>query len=395
MLNLSRKKAARLLQNAYRLAVRTRCCRCHRKKILSAASVIQQAGRGWVARRVVEGRRETRRRDRAAAILQRTIQRYLRKLLEHRQHVAAALILCRFVRRFLVQLLQMRRSRQSSAATRIQSVFRVYRSRARVGALRADQRVFAEASRIQAVPRGNKSRVETSGCVPARTIQAAYRGHRSRTQTRTLQGRPEEPAAATRIQSVFKGHKSRLQTQALHVKRHACAVKIQRLLLHHVREAKRTSRRQRECSALGLQRARMTSDQKLPQHDPSTINTCNNRGSSWEVSPSEKSRHNADRTSLQLVVEALAHGMSRRNVLTTIDSGDLKETLALPQGDPVLETVLRQRLLGIEVTLDSSIGRVVGTCEPVVSTTVDGAVVEEALRRSLRTLEKGLLKPSE
>lgn len=412
MFNLSRKKAANLLQNAYRLTVRTKRCRRERQKILAAAGVLQQIVRAWVARRIVQRRRETRRRSRAAATLQRAMRRHLRKLLEHRQKVAAALTLWKFVGGFSVKLSLMRRRRKSSAATRIQSAFRTRRSRVRVSALRAEQLAFAAASRIQAVTRGHKSRVKTRALLHKRRsesaagtrIQAAFRGHRSREQTRALRFERQERAAATKIQSLFKGHRSRLHTRTIQAKRRACAVKIQGLLLQQRRKAKRASPQQRERCALSLQRAwrksRMSGDEKLLQHGPTnTTLLCNQRSSSSPTPSSSKARRKLDRTNLQLAVEALANGMSRRDVITPIGARDLKETLALREDDPVLETALRQRLLSIEAALNSPIGRVVNTGRvdftPMMSPIVEGAGVEEALRRSLGKLERSVLMPSE
>lgn len=405
LFNLSRKKAAHLLQNAYRLSVQIKRCRHQRQKILAAAGVIQQGGRGWVARRVVKKRRETRRRDRAAAILQRAIQRYLRKLVEHRRKIAAALTLCKFVGGLSVKLLRMRRRRKSLSATRIQSVFRRHRARLWVSVLRADQRAFAAATRIQAVTRGNNSRVRSRallherrrGCAAATRIQAGFRGHRSRTHARALREQRGECVAATRIQAVFKGYRCRVHTKSLQDKRRACAVKIQGFLLQHVR----TSRLQRERSALRLQRASSnkssaSGDQKLPQNDPTTASKgFDQRGSSQETPSFSQPRRTSDRTNLQLAIEALANGISRRNVLTSLEARDLKETLALPEGDPGLETVLRHRLFGIEVALDGPIGGGGGTSKPTVRPTVDMVVVKGALRSSLESLERGLRRPSE
>lgn len=402
LFNLSRKKAAHLLQNAYRLSVRVKCCRQQRYKILAAAGVIQHASRGCVARRVVQRRRETRRRDRAAAVLRRAVQRYLRKLAENRRKIAAALALCKFVGGLSVKLLRVRRRRKSLAATKVQSHFRRHRARVRVSALRTDhQHAFAAATKIQAVTRGNTSRMTTRTllhnrrmvCTAATTIQAAFRGHRTETRA-LLQEQREECAAATRIQAAFKGYSCRVHTRSLHAKRRACAVKIQGLLLQNAR----ISRRQLGRSALSLQQAyrnksSVNGDQKLHQHDPTTeTKGCSQRGSSRETpSSSSQPRRHSDQTNLRQVVEALSTGMSRRNILTALEARDLKATLTLPVGDPVLETVLRQRLLGVEVALDTPIGGVVGTRKPTVKPTVQMAAVEESLQSSLGRLERGLV----
>ncbi|CAN0000119.1 unnamed protein product, partial [Pylaiella littoralis] len=101
----------------------------------------------------------------------------------------------------------------------------------------------------------------------------------------------EEYEAAIRIQSVFKEHRSRVQ-----VKRRACAVKKQGLLLQHTRKVKLESRLSPPGhSALRLQRAcresRVSGGQKVPQYDPTTTkeNTQRQQGPSRETPSSSSS----------------------------------------------------------------------------------------------------------
>lgn len=400
--NRFRAKTATLLQNSYRLHMRIKICRRQRKAILDAAAVIQRVVRAWVARRVVSRRRERRRKNRAAATLQRAMWRHSCRRKDHRRRVAAALTLFKFMGGLSVKLSQMRQRRQSSAAVRIQSAFRVRRSRLKLSVLRARRRGMVAALKIQAVARGHSSRVKARALLAERrkesaactAIQAAFRGHVSRVKTRIVWLPRREGSAATRIQALVRGHRSRVETREVRAKRRAAAMRIQSLLLRH----------RRERSALIVQRAWMKSkkkssaDRNLAQQ-VSTAPRMDNaqRGSASAALVSSKTRRASDhpaldRTTLQLVLEALATGVASCSTHSPSDARRLHKELALREDDPILETSLCRRLSGLETALTSS-SKLVD--KPTETAVVNGSTGNGALLRSLRVLEAGLLRPSE
>ncbi|CAM9315535.1 unnamed protein product [Ectocarpus fasciculatus] len=375
-----RKRAANILQRAYRSVVRVRRCRTERKKILDAASVLRRAARAWVARRVVGRRREVQRRDRAAVTLQHTMWRHLWRRKQHRQHVAAALTLWKFMGGLSVTLSRLRKRRRSAAATRIQAVARRYISLVQTRAMLDMHR---------------KQRAA------ATRIQAACRGRRCRVHMGTIRVEQEKCYASTMIQAAYRGHKRRVQMKALQTKRHACAVKMQTFLLQQRRNARFVSRcereRERERGALVLQRAwrsRTIGQDVNTQDEP--ITTTEQRRSSPAASPRPKPRCTLDRSNVQLAVEALAKGMRRRGVLNPISAENLSDSLALGKDDPMLEIALRQGLSHLEVALARSTGTVSTSIGLKRMTAESAAVaregVDEALRHSLEELEQCLLR---
>lgn len=410
--NRYRAKAATLLQKSYRLRARIKRCRRLRRAIFEAIGVIQQVVRAWVARRAVSGRRVKRRTDRAAATLKRAMWGHSCRRKEHRRRVAAALTLCKFMGGLSVKLSQMRKRRKSSAAARIQSAFRVRRSRLRLSALRGRRRGIMAASKIQAVARGHRSRVEARALLAKRRresaackkIQAASRGHVSRVKTRVILLQRREGSAVIRIQAVLRGHRSRVGTRELSAKRRAASTTIQSLLLrHHRRKRIRACRRERERSALIVQRAwrkSKTSGDAKSVHKiaTATLTTDTRRGSASATWASLEPRRALDcsttlaRTNLQLVLQALTKSAASCGSRTSSDARRLHEELALCEDDPVLETLLCQRLSGLEAAMTSS--RSVAD-KPAKIPAVQGRNGEEALLRSLKVLEAGLLRPSE
>ncbi len=357
--------------------------------MLSAAGLLQQAARAWGARRAARRKRQERRRKEAAMSLQRTIRGYLKRRKEHRLRVAAALALWRITGGLSAQLSRMRKRHEASAATRIQSIFRVRRSRIRVAALRATRRGIAAASRIQAVTRGHRSRVKTKALLSKRReestagtkIQAISRGHMTRTRARALRSRRrQEHAAATAIQAFLRGHRSRAETRSLQMRQRKCAVKIQGLLLRRRRKRQRSDLGAREQrSALTLQQAwrRSTArgkgmrDRRRPSTTPAL------------ASSSSEPVH-----ALERAVEALANGMSRRGVVTTIGARQLKEEISMREDDPALEVAVQQRLSNLEVGLRGNV-----RCVPR-ELPMEGqgrTHVKKALRGALGTLERSLL----
>lgn len=413
--NRFRAKAATLLQTSYRLRVRVKRCRRQRTAILDAAAAIQRAVRAWVARRVASRMRERRRTDRAAATLQRAMWGHSCRRKERRRRVAAALTLLRFMGGLSVKLSQMRQRRKSSAATRIQSVFRVRKSRLRLSALRARRRGIVAALKIQAVTRGHNSRVKARALLAERRkqstactkIQAASRGHVSRAKTRVALLQRREGSAATRIQALFRGHRSRVETSELRAKQSAAAKTIRSLLLRHNRQKRlvHACRCERERSALIVQRAWMKSkrktggDPKLVQKISATPRMDNvERGSTSAIRASSKTRrasnHAAlDHTTLQSVLEALATGVASCGACTPSDVGQLHKELALRAEDPILGTSLCLRLSGLETALTSS-SKLADKPRAIIAAMHERGG-KKALLQSLRVLEAGLLRPSD
>lgn len=362
--NRLRTRAATVLQESYRLHMRKKRCRRQRKAVLEAAGAIQQLVRAWVARRAVSRRREERRMDRAAATLQRAMWGHLHRRKEHRRRVAAALTLWKFMGGLSVKLSRMReKRRQSSAAEIIQSAFRMRRSRLRLRALRAKGREIVAASKIQAVTRG----------------------HRSRARAKTLRSKKrEESAACTKIQAASRGHRSRVETGNLRAKQRAAAARIRRWLLRQRRKRTHDIWCERNRSALVVQRTWRKSR--------SSGNANAQRGpASTTVAPS-KALPTLNRANLQLALDALANGVASCGGRSPSDARQLHEELALREGDPVFETLLCQRLSGLQTALTAS-------CEFANKLTEDSTMQrrngEEALLQSLRVLEAGLLRPSE
>ncbi|CBN74059.1 conserved unknown protein [Ectocarpus siliculosus] len=372
--NTRRRRAANLLQSAYRSSVRVKHCRKERKKILDAANVLQRSARAWVARRVVGQRRKVRRQNRAAATLQYAMWRHLLRRKKHRQHVAAALTLWKFMGGLSVTLSAIRKRRKSAAATRIQAVARQYISLVKTRAiLDMHRKERAAATRIQAACRGRRCRIHLS----------------------TLLLEQDECHAATMIQAAYRGHKSRVKT----IQHRACAVKIQIFLLQQRRKARFASRceREREQGALVLQRAwrwRIIGQDAKTQDEPTT--TSEQRRSSLATSPRPEPLRAVDRANVQLAVEALAKGMRRRGVLDPIIADNLSDTLALGQDDPVLEVALRQGLSNLEQALARSTGTVSTNTGLKRMTDESVAVLwggmDASLPHSLEELEQGLLR---
>lgn len=411
MFNRFRTKAATLLQKSYRLQLQIKRCRRERKTILDAAGVIQQVVRGWVARRVVSRKREHRRMDRAAATLQRVMWGHVCRRKEHRRKVAAAVTLWTFMGGLSVKLSQMRKRRKRSAATRIQSAFRVRRSRLRLSALRARRRGIMAASKIQAVTRGHRTRVktrvlhvkrrkETAACT---IIQAAFRGHVSREKTKGLLLERREGSAVTAIQAFFRGRRSRMETRNRRARRRAAATRIQSLFLHQRWKRRELAfRRERDRSALIVQRSwkksRRSGKVKLAQEKSNTPGMNNvRRGSAsviWASSKTQQALDYAtlDRANLQLVLQALAVGVVTRVTRTPSEARQLRKEVALPEDDPTLESLLCQRLSGLETALAAS-SKFVG--KPTETPPTQGRNGEKALLESLRVLEAGLRRPSD
>ncbi|CAB1119669.1 unnamed protein product [Ectocarpus sp. CCAP 1310/34] len=367
--NTRRRRAANLLQSAYRSSARVKHGRKERKKILDAANVLQRSARAWVARRVVGWRREVQRRNRAAAALQHAMWRHLWRRKKHRQHVAAALTLWKFMGGLSVTLSRIRKRRKSVAATRIQAVARQYIS-------------LVKTREILDMHRKERA--------AATRIQAACRGRRYRKHLTTLQVEQKECRAATMIQAACRGHISRVKT----IKRRACALKIQ-TLLHPRRKARYTSRR--EQGALVLQRAwrrKIIGQDAKTQDEPTT--TSEQRRSSSATSPRPEPPRTLDRANVQLAVESLAKGMRRRGVLDPIIAENLSDTLALGQDDPVLEVALRQGLSNLEQALLWST-RTISTNTGLKQMAAESVAVvrggkDVALPHSLKELEQGLLR---
>lgn len=381
-----RVRAATLLQKAYRLAVRTRRCRCERKAILSAAGLLQQAGRAWGARRAACRRRQERRRKEAAMALQRAVRACLKRRAAHRLRVAVALTLWRITGGFSAQLSRMRKRREASAATKIQSIFRVRRSRIRVAALRATRHGIAAASRIQAITRGHRSRVRTKALLSKRReestagtkIQAISRGYMSRTRTRTLRSGRRECAAATAIQALFRGYhqRSRAEMRSLQMRQRSCAVKIQGQFLRQRQKRHRSDLPGREQrAALILQQAWRKST---------------TRGKAMRVRglPTTTPALASSSSELERAVEAVANGMSRRGVMTTVCARQLKEAISMPDDDPALAAAVQQTLSSLQVGL-SNVRCISKELLPMERQGMTN--IEEALRGALGALERSLI----
>lgn len=397
-----RHKAATLLQKTYRLGARTRRCRRERKAILAAAGVLQHAVRGWAARRAAHRKRQERRRKRAAIALQRAARAYLQRCREHRLRVAAALTLWKFTGGLSAQLSRIRKRREASAATRIQSLFRVRTSRVRVAELHAKRRGIAAASIIQAVTRGHRTRVKTRALLSKRReehtagtkIQAASRGHITRLRTRALRSRRRECAAAIVIQALFRGHRSRAETRSHQKERRACAGKIQGLPFRQ--GLLRNPGDHEERSALVLQQAWRKSKghcKEVRVREPPTmtpVDAHTRRGSSLASSCSMPQRA-PERASLELAVQALANGMSRRGVITAFGARHLKQTMSLREDDPALEDAVLRKLSCLEVALKTR-GKV--PCRTPEFPAKERTDVEQALRGALGELERHLFARS-
>lgn len=292
-----------------------------------------------------------------------------------------------------IKLSRMRKRRTSSAATRIQSAFRMRKSRLRISALRARRQGMVAASKIQAVTRGHRSREKTRAllskrskeCAACTKIQAASRGHVCRVKSRVLLIQRQERSTATGIQALFRGHRSRVNTRNLRAERRAAATRIQSLLLHHRRKTTQHAFRcERERSVLIVQRAW----RKLRTSGYANAQ----RGSASATWASSKTRRTLDRGD-QLVLEALANGVASCSARTPNDARQLRKELVLREDDPVLKTLVCQRLSGLETSLTASCK--FDAYKPTVIPTAQGGNGEEELLQSLRLLEVGLMRPSD
>lgn len=296
-----------------------------------------------------------------------------------------------------MKLSRMRKRRKSSAATRIQSAFRMRRSRVRLNALRAQRQMILAASKIQAVTRGHRSRVksralrskkkkESAACT---TIQAASRGHVSRVKTRVLLMQRQEEIAATDVQAFLRGHRTRVETRKLQAKRRAAATKIKSLILLQ-KVAPDASHHERERCALIVQRTwrklRTGRNPKLAQREFIADIQRESASATWA---SSKAPHTSDRANLLLALEALARGVARCGTRTQSDARRLRKELALGGDDPALEGLLRQRLSGLQTAVTASCTSVYQATEAAQETTGG-----KALLQSLTVLEAGLLRPS-
>lgn len=114
-------------------------------------------------------------------------------------------------------------TQERQAATKIQSVYRGYRTRNHIKAR------HQAATKVQALYRGHRTRAQFARQQQAVTrIQALVRGHKVRSDLRVAH------LSATKIQSVFRGHKTRSDLK----KHHTAAIKIQSSFRGHLTRQK-------------------------------------------------------------------------------------------------------------------------------------------------------------
>lgn len=344
--------------------------------MLDAAQILQSAARVWAARRAMWKVLEERLQNRAAATIQESLRRFVRRRKLHRRRVAAGIVLQRALGKASAYLARIRRRRKGAAATVIQNAYRTKTARAHADALRSKRRESA------------------------RVIQRSFRNQQRRVTENVREDHRRRERCTLMLQQAWKRRRDRERTRA------ASATKTSKLLAadRRVGEAANslsTARTtiQHENGGPARQSSLSASIFSTEGRDEAAASTSDRGRSAPDgqlPSPEKQDTRgsSANPAILQSAVQAVANGMATRGDITANDARDLKHIVDRDESDSVLEDALRQRLAGIEVARFGSMGA--AACgsregnEGFESKAIrDG--LEEALERALVVLERRIV----
>lgn len=369
---------------------------------MAAAGALQRVARGWAARRAVREVLEAQRRNGAAAIVQRSLGRYLGAQKIRRRRLAAALTICRAVGIFSVKLSRLRLKRDAVAATTVQSVYRGYRSRETTGARLAE--LNGAATKVQTLFRSRHQEERVSFILRrAQRRNEATKNEQTLPQTKpTHQHQPltttstdvVTPAVSSEglgfAASSTKFAEKRTQVNFSSGCGNATGGKRDGGVDHGLPLTSLTKSKLRVAE---LRQAALEVDKKSPPPEATS-----------EDRAARRRCH--ERESLQSAVQAVARGMARHGAITPDDARGLAQTLSLGGDDPALEAALRRQLSGLQSATDRSKpgdssehqGLGVRSGYTVIDSATGlgvGGGDERALRRALTVLERSLPLPSQ
>lgn len=406
ILNAHRRKSVRLLQRAYRLSVREKKAYRERQAIFAAARLLQHTARRWATRCALLVVLEARRRNRAVAVIRRSLRGHIMKTRLYRHRLAAAITLQRVVGRFFVKLVRLRRRQKVMAVIAIQVLYRDYKSRMRMPALVSERQKsalrildsFRERRKVSTKSR--EQRREVSALVLQRAWVRAWRkNHRNM----------KNPASE---HSPFAVVPSTLSTERGLAE--ACATPNipadieQRLHGNRATFVPRAvTKSPGACDDAdgGLRTTEEYSNRKVQylQKGPATGEIQNMSSESAKYMRQKRQTNGNRRDSrcskLRSAVEAVACRMARNGVVIPDDTGGLWRILNLENDDPELRAELQQNILKVEARIACSIRRVAdrggGRGGVIHFGVVAGFFAEEELQRSLMVLKRRIALPSE
>lgn len=399
-----------MLQISYRLSARTKKARRERRKILAAAGALQRVARGWAARRAVREVLETRRRNDAAATVQRSLGRYLATQKIRCRRVAAALTICEAVVVFSTKLSRLRLSRDKAAVTAIQSLYRGYRSRMATGARLLIAERNEAAIKVQSLFRTRNQR-ERVAFIVRRTQRGndALANEQALPNTRSTGENLPLVTSSEVVTPAVRPEGREHATSSAKFEEEAGESRVARAPVTHGNPSSGSGdyiggKRDDDIDS-GLSRVSLTKIRLLVAEMRETALEVNkNAPPVTAVTAGENGaarRRYRKHEALQLAVQAVARGMARRGVITPDDARGLQHTLSLGEDDPALAAALQRRLSGLQAaTVRSKAGDINSSGRQGGYKVSDAAVGlggsdDDALRRALTILDRRFPLPLE
>lgn len=367
---------------------------------MAAAGALQRVARGWAVRRAVREVLEAQRRNDAAAVVQRSLGRYLAAQKIRRRRLAAAVTICGAVEIFSVKLSRSRLKRNTVAVTTVQSVYRGYRSRVTTGARLAE--LNGAATKVQTLFRSRHQEERVSFILRrAQRRNEAAKNEQNLPETKpTRQNHPLATSSTgvvtPAVSSEGPGHaassakfeEKMTQVDLSSVCGEATGGKRDGGVEHGLPPTSLTKSKLRVAE---LRQAALEVD----KNSPPPVATGEDRAAR---------RRCREREALQSAVQAVARGMARQGAITPDDARGLAQTLSLGEDDSALEAALRRQLSGLQSATDRSKpgdssehqGLGVGLGYKVIDAATGleiGGGDERALRRVLSVLERRLPLP--